>query len=76
MELNDLGKVLVGAKGFVEVSNFTPEGSGPIAIVDLFDHECYYKKNERAIVEGYCAKETATETKTIEDIIDNEDDEY
>lgn len=73
MELKDLGKLLVGCKGFVDVGEFTPEGKEPVTIVNLFDHDCYYTKKERAVVEGIVNGGTP---KTIEDIIEEEDDEY
>ena len=72
VELKDLGKVLVGCKGFVDVTEFTPEGGSPITIVNLFEHDCYYSKSERAEVE----KIINNKAPTIEDIVEEEDDEY
>ena len=77
MELSDLAKLLVGAKGFVEVTTFTPDNGNEIAIVDLFSHECYYKKNERAVIEGFINNnKPETVEAAVSTIIDNEDDEY
>lgn len=73
IELDDLAKLMVGAKGFVDVTNFRPEGSdSDLAIVDLFSYDCYYKKNERAVIES--RDKDKKETLTVEDIV--EDDEY
>lgn len=71
MELADLAKLMIGAKGFVDVTNFKPDGGNEVAIVNLFEHDCYYKKNERAVVE---ALSNPTNTTTVEDVV--EDDEY
>lgn len=70
VELKDIGKLLVGCKGFVDVTTFTTPEGREISIVNLFDHDCYYSKKERAVVESIVNGNSAP--ITIEDIIEEE----
>ncbi len=73
LELSDLAKLVVGAKGFVDVGEFTPEDKDPIAIVNLFDHDCYWTKKERKLVEDLMKPKSTLDA--VEDD-EEEDDEY